>query len=213
VTQRLEFATGILVLPSRQTVLVAKQAAGIDVLSGGRLRLGVAVGWNPLEYQAMDVDIHTRGRRIEEQIRVLRALWTQPLVTFKGEFHTIDDLGINPMPIQRPIPIWIGGIAAPILQRAARLADGWLPPTLPLERAEKLVTRLHTYLEEAGRELKGFGISARMKLSQASDWQKHLERWQSWGATHFELNTMGADLETPQAHIDALRRFKAVLQG
>ena len=109
ITQRLEFVTGILILPQRQTVLVAKQAAAVDVLSNGRLRLGVGVGWNDVEYEALGQDFGNRGRRSEEQIEVMRALWTQEIVNFEGRWHKITDAGINPLPVQRPIPIWIGG--------------------------------------------------------------------------------------------------------
>src|SRR5579883_498792 len=126
-TKRLQLTTGILILPQRQTALVAKQAAEIDVLSKGRLRLGIGLGWNYVEYEALGTDFKTRGRRVEEQVEVLRKLWTEPLVTFRGKDHVISNAGLNPMPIQRPIPIWFGGAAEPALRRAARLADGWMP--------------------------------------------------------------------------------------
>ncbi|MFQ5833581.1 MAG: TIGR03619 family F420-dependent LLM class oxidoreductase [Candidatus Thorarchaeota archaeon] len=119
-TRGLEFAVGVLILPSRQTVLVAKQAAELDLLSDGRLRLGVAVGWNESEYQAMNSGFHSRGKRIEEQITVLRELWTKPLVRFKGEYHNMDGIGIDPLPVQRPIPIWLGGYSDSVLNRVAR---------------------------------------------------------------------------------------------
>ena len=127
VTRTVEFETCVLLLPQRQTVLAARQAAEVDILSGGRLRLGVGLGWNEIEYIALNEDFHTRGRRIEEQIDLLRKLWTQPLVDFHGRWHTIPDAGINPLPVQRPIPIWIGGQSEPAIRRAARLGDGWLP--------------------------------------------------------------------------------------
>src|SRR4029077_16528572 len=127
VTTRLQLTTGILILPQRQTVLVAKQAAEVDVLSGGRLRLGVGLGWNYVEYDALGEAFQTRGRRVEEQIEILRKLWTQPLVTHRTAQQVIDNAGINPMPIQRPIPLWFGGGSEPALKRAARLGDGWMP--------------------------------------------------------------------------------------
>src|SRR5690606_34184587 len=123
-TQRLELVTGILILPQRETALVAKQAAQVDVLSGGRLRLGVGIGWNEIEYEAMNFSFRNRGKRIEEQIEVLRRLWTEPLVKFDSQWHHINDAGINPMPVQRPIPIWFGGGADVVLQRMARIGDG-----------------------------------------------------------------------------------------
>ena len=134
ITTHITLATGILILPQRQTALVAKQAAEIDVLSGGRLRLGIGVGWNEVEYEALNQDFHTRGRRSAEQIAVLRALWTQEVVDFHGRWHDITHAGLNPLPVQRPIPIWfgVGGSQNPqppdaVLRRVARLADGWSP--------------------------------------------------------------------------------------
>jgi probable F420-dependent oxidoreductase len=141
-TQSLELASGVLVIPQRPTILVAKQAAEVDVLSGGRLRLGVGVGEADLEMQSLGYDFKTRGRRIEEQIQVLRALWTKPLVTFREEFHTIDDMGISPMPIQRPIPIWFGGEADVVIRRMARLGDGWMLNRTYPEDAEPLLDLL-----------------------------------------------------------------------
>jgi probable F420-dependent oxidoreductase len=126
-TQRIGFITGILVLPQRQTQLVAKQTAQVDLLSGGRLRLGIGVGWNWAEFEGMGAHFRDRGRRIEEQIDLLRLLWTQERVSFEGKWHTIPDAGINPLPVQRPIPIWIGGSAEAVIERTGRMADGWLP--------------------------------------------------------------------------------------
>ena len=137
VTQKVGLVTGILILPQRQTALVAKQAAEIDVLSGGRLRLGIGVGWNPVEFEALGENFHDRGRRSEEQMAVLRALWTQEVVDFRGRWHRIDQAGLNPLPVQRPIPLWLGtGGPMPadvVLRRVARLADGWCPAIRPDE--------------------------------------------------------------------------------
>jgi probable F420-dependent oxidoreductase len=207
-TKTLKFLTNVMVLPSRQTVLVAKQAAEIDILSGGRLRLGVAVGWNPLEYQAMSVNFHERGKRIEEQIIVLRQLWTKPLVKFSGQFHQLDDIGVNPLPLQRPIPIWIGGVADPVLRRAARLGDGWLPPVLPAELAVEMASRLGRYLREADRKPDHFGIRCRLDARMPSEWMTQLAMWRGLGATHAELITTEAGLKMPEGHVQALRRFK-----
>ena len=135
-THRLQFTTGILILPQRQTVLVAKQAATLDALSGGRLRLGIGIGWNAIEYEALGEDFHTRGRRIEEQVELLRLLWTEPLVSFQGREHILSDAGIKPLPVQRPIPIWFGGSSDPVLRRMARLGDGWMPNPLPVDRGQ-----------------------------------------------------------------------------
>jgi probable F420-dependent oxidoreductase len=133
-TETLELATGILILPQRQTPLVAKQAAEIDVLSGGRLRLGIGIGWNHVEYEALSENFHDRGRRSEEQIEVLRLLWTNELSTYEGRWHTVSDGGINPLPVQRPIPIWFGGMDERVLRRLARLGDGWKPQGGPDDR-------------------------------------------------------------------------------
>src|SRR5439155_6273864 len=119
--------TGIVILPQRQTALVPKQAATVDVLTGGRLRLGVGIGWNYVEYEALKEDFHTRGRRVTEQIAVIRKLWTEPVVTFKGSYHHLDRAGINPLPVQRPIPVWMGGMAEPVLKRVGQLCDGGFP--------------------------------------------------------------------------------------
>jgi len=127
ITQRIGFTHGILILPQRQTALVAKQAATLDVLSGGRLRLGIGLGWNEIEYVSLGQDFHNRGKRIEEQVEVLRSLWSKPLVNFQGRWHTIPDAGINPLPLHRDIPIWFGGSADQVLQRAAHYGDGWMP--------------------------------------------------------------------------------------
>ncbi len=137
VTQRLELVTGIIILPQRQTALVAKQAAAVDVLTGGRLRLGVGIGWNYVEYEALNEDFHTRGRRVSEQIAVMRKLWTEPTVTFDGAYHHIDRAGINPLPIQRPIPVWMGGMVEPVLRRLAQTADGWFPQFQPGDEARQ----------------------------------------------------------------------------
>jgi probable F420-dependent oxidoreductase len=157
VTTRLTLATGILILPQRQTVLVAKQAAQIDVLSGGRLRLGIGVGWNAVEYEALNEAFENRGRRSAEQVTVLRALWTQEVVDFQGEFHRIRHAGLNPRPIQRPIPVWfgVGGRERSVppdaaLRRIARLADGWSPNLTPDAQGLALVARVHQYRARGG---------------------------------------------------------------
>src|ERR671919_2562919 len=159
ITSRITLSTGILILPQRQTALVAKQAAEIDVLSGGRMRLGIGVGWNEVEYEALGEDFHNRGRRCEEQIAVLRALWMQDVVDFKGQWHQINHAGLNPLPVQRPIPIWIGAgrSARPIppaaaLRRIGRLADGWFPMFSPGEEGRNAIARMRGYATEAGRD-------------------------------------------------------------
>jgi probable F420-dependent oxidoreductase len=165
VTKQLGFATGILILPQRQTTLVAKQAATLDVLSGGRLRLGVGVGWNEPEFTALGENFHDRGQRIEEQVQVLRELWTDPLVNYSGDWHSIPEAGINPLPIQQPIPIWFGGHAEVVLKRAAQLGDGWLPNYRTAEEAQPALAKIDRFLEQAGRDRSGFGLEARIRYA------------------------------------------------
>ncbi|HRJ43625.1 MAG TPA: LLM class F420-dependent oxidoreductase, partial [Caldilineaceae bacterium] len=156
-TERIRFMTGIVILPQRQTVLLAKQAATLDVLSGGRLTLGVGVGWNEVEYTALNEDFHTRGRRQAEQVAVLRALWTQRLVIFQGQYHTIPDAGLYPLPIQQPIPIWFGGGSDAALRRMARLGDGWMTNTGNLDQLAGELATLRGYISDAGRDPAAFG--------------------------------------------------------
>lgn len=208
-THRLSFAPCVIILPQRQTALVAKQAATLDVLSRGRLRLGVGLGWNPVEYEALGEDFHTRGRRLEEQVAVLRALWTQQLVTFKGRWHTISDAGLNPMPMQRPIPLWFGGRADAALRRAARIGDGWMTNVRTPAEARPYLELLSQALEVAGRQQAGFGIEARLPYGDGSadTWDSLMRDWQALGATHLSLNTMRSGLPSPSAHIGAIRHF------
>jgi probable F420-dependent oxidoreductase len=220
ITTRLTLATGILILPQRQTALVAKQAAQIDVLSGGRLRLGIGVGWNAVEFEALNETFENRGRRSAEQIAVLRALWTQSVVDFRGEFHRISHAGLNPMPIQRPIPIWfgVGSRDQPVppeaaLRRIARLADGWSPNFPPDAQGHALVARVHQYAREAGRDPASLPLEGRIRLAgQDTDgWQKQVEAWKALGATSFIAEPRGAGLPFPLGHLDVLRRFKATV--
>jgi probable F420-dependent oxidoreductase len=213
-TRRIQFTPGIIILPQRQTALVAKQAATLDVLSGGRLRLGVGLGWNAVEYTALGQDFHTRGRRIEEQVALMRELWTKPLVTFSGRWHTVPDAGLNPLPAQRPIPIWFGGLADAALRRVARIGDGWMPNLPTLEQTRPLLDQLDRYLSEAGRARSGFGIEARIAYGGGNPdtWRSLLRDWQSAGATHASLNTMKHGFATPADHIAAIRRFAEAIQ-
>lgn len=208
-TTSLELVTGILISPQRQTALIAKQAAAVDVLSKGRLRLGLGVGWNAVEYEALGENFHNRGRRMEEQVELLRKLWTEPVVSFKGRWHQVPDAGINPLPVQRPIPIWMGGMSEPVLKRIARMADGWFPQFQPGDEARAILARLHGYLREAGRPLTAVGIEGRLSASQLPQerWGEAARAWRELGATHLSFNTMGAGFTSPQQHIDAVRRF------
>jgi probable F420-dependent oxidoreductase len=209
-TKRIELVTGIIILPQRQTVLVAKQAATLDVLSKGRLRLGIGIGWNAVEYEALGEDFKNRGRRSEEQVDVLRKLWTQQLVTYNGQWHKITDAGINPLPVQRPIPIWFGGTDERALRRLAKLGDGWFPQMGPDEKCQAAIEKIRAYAKEAGRDPDQIGIEGRMHYDKGSaeTWVKELEAWKKLGATHVSLNTMKAGLTAPAAHIEAIRRFQ-----
>ena len=210
VTKKIGLVSGVVILPQRQTVLVAKQAAAVDVLSGGRLRLGIGIGWNPVEYEALGADFKNRGARSEEQIEVLRALWTKELVTFKGRWHTITDAGINPLPVQRPIPIWLGGGAEPVLRRVGRLGDGWFPLAEPGDKVRSMIERIRSYAKEAGRDPSAIGIEGRVSVADGSreKWLQAISQWKELGATHVSVNTMKAGFSTPSAHIDAIRRFR-----
>lgn len=213
-TERLGLVTGIVILPQRQTALVAKQAAEVDVLSGGRLRFGVGVGWNEVEYVALGKDFHTRGVQMAEQVRVLRALWTQESVTFRGRWHQIEDAGINPLPVQRPIPIWMGGTADVVLRRIARLADGWFPSTGPAVEAQRaLLTRLREYIRARGRGQGEVGLEPRVSVAQGGpeEWRRQADEWRELGATHLSVSTPRTGL-TPDAHIQMVTRFKEALQ-
>ena len=209
-TEKIEFVTGVLILGQRQTALVAKQAAEVDVLAGRRLRLGIGIGWNAVEYEALGEDFHNRGLRSEEQIEVLRALWTQELVTFDGRWHKITDAGLNPMPVQRPIPIWFGGMDDRVLRRTARMGDGWFPQFRPDDSGRAMLRQLHAYAREQGRDPADIGIEGRITIGRGSpeEWTGEAARWKSLGATHLSVNTMGGGLSSLDSHIDAIRRFK-----
>jgi probable F420-dependent oxidoreductase len=212
VTQRVGLVTSVIILPQRQTALVAKQAAEVDVLSGGRLRLGIGVGWNAVEYEALNENFHNRGARSEEQIQVLRALWTDEATTFNGRWHHIDAAGINPLPVQRPIPIWIGGSEAS-LKRTATLGDGWFPLAAPDDAMRGMIERLHTYTREAGRDESAVGIEGRLNLNRVPEerWGAYRDSWHELGATHLTIGTMGMGYASVQDHIDALQRVKSSL--
>lgn len=213
VTTTLELVTGVVILPQRQTALVAKQAAAVDVLSGGRLRFGIGVGWNEVEYEGLDKDFANRGERSEEQIALLRALWSAPAITFEGQWETIIAAGINPLPVQRPIPIWIGGYVEATLRRVGRIGDGWFPWREPDETMRAAVARLHDYAREAGRDPASIGLEAQLNVGRGTPeaWRAFLAGWQELGATHCCLSTMGNGFTTPAEHLAALTRAAAEL--
>jgi probable F420-dependent oxidoreductase len=214
VVARLEFFTGILILPQRQTALVAKQAAEVDLLSGGRVRLGVAIGWNDIEYEALGMDFRDRGERIGEQVDLLRRLWTEEAVTFDGRYHHVTAAGINPLPVQRPIPVWLGGSSARAFRRAARLADGMYVDE-PLQGGwDRTLERLHAWRSEAGRT-GPFGLEATLSVCGGTpdDWRAQATRWRELGFTHLAVDTMGGGLTGPDGHIAQLGVAREALRG
>ncbi|MBI3927632.1 MAG: LLM class F420-dependent oxidoreductase [Armatimonadetes bacterium] len=212
VVPEIEMVPGVIVLPQRQTVLVAKQAAQVDVLTGGRFRLGVGLGWNAVEFEGLGMDFRNRARRMEEQIELLRILWTQRTVTFHGRYHSIQAAGLNPLPVQRPIPIWFGATAEPALRRAARLGDG-LFTLRPLPQGwSYTLDRLREWRREAGRDPESFGIEARLPAHpvEPEHWRAKVEEWRQLGASHLSVTTMGGGLSGPDEH---LRRLDQVMQA
>ena len=209
-TEKLEFVTGVLILGQRQTALVAKQAAEVDVLTGGRLRLGIGIGWNDVEYEALGERFSNRGRRSEEQIELMRRLWTNETVDFHGRYHNVTHAGINPLPVQQPIPIWVGGGAPQVVKRIGRMADGWFPQFEPDSEGAERIGEMREYAREAGRDPAAIGIEGRIGLATDGQdgWQKLAEAWAEVGATHLSVNTMRAGLKGPEQHIEAIRRFK-----
>jgi len=216
-TRRIELSTQILILPQRQTALAAKQAAQVDLLSGGRLRLGIGVGWNDVEFEALGENFSNRGRRCDEQIDVLRALWTQELVTFRGRHHRITDAGLNPLPMQRPIPLWIGGEAEPVMRRTARKADGWLPRVhgqyATGDGGEALLSRFFRICEEEGRDRHTVGLERWVHNLERGpeEWGRDIEHWRGLGGTHLSLNTIRGGLRSPAGHMETMRRYKEAL--
>ena len=214
VTSRLELVSTVMILPQRQAVLVAKQAAEVAVLSGDRVRLGVGVGWNAIEYQALNERFDDRGRRQAEQVEVMRRLWTQDVVTFAGEFHTIDMAGINPRPA-RPIPIWFGGAAPALLERCARVGDGWMPLGSPNDKAQAVLDTIRAHREAAGRTMDGFGVQAQAQYAGGTPerWRGHADKWRALGATHLALATHNAGPTDADGHLTRLREYLDALQG
>ena len=205
-TETIGLMTGVLILPQRQTALVAKQAAQVDLLSGGRLRLGAGVGWNAVEYDSLGCDFRTRGARIEEQIEVLRKLWTRDLVKLDGQFDQIDDAGINPLPPQQPIPIWIGGTADVVLQRAAQRSDGWVAHAGPPPQAQRLTDKYWAFAEACGRADR-VGLHTRLITEglPEREWEAYVAGWDRLGATELAVYPHGDRLDD---YLERLRTFK-----
>jgi probable F420-dependent oxidoreductase len=213
VTKKVELCSGVLILPQRQTGVVAKQAAEVDILSGGRLRLGVGVGWNHVEYESLDIEWKTRGARQAEQIEVMRKLWTEDLVNYTGRFHKMIDVTMLPVPVQRPIPIWFGGSSDAVVKRAARIGDGWMPILSP-EAAEPKLAALREHLKSFGRDPATFGLEGwlRMETADPKLWVKAAEGWKRQGAKIVMLYPMYRMAKLDD-QIATLRRVKEVLAG
>ena len=217
ITQNIELVTGVLILPQRQTALVAKQATDVDLLSGERLRLGVGTGWNYVEYDTLGQDFAVRGKRFDEQITFLRQLWTEDVSSFDGEFDRLDRGNINIRP-KRSIPIWMGGFSEPAFRRAGATGEGFIFAG-PLEGGQGRVggvldgwERTKQYLQENERDLAGFGADYVMLASRSvEETLDTLKRWQDAGGTHASVVTMGMKLGPAQAHIDYLADVKARL--
>jgi probable F420-dependent oxidoreductase len=214
-TEKVEFSTQVLILAQRQAVLVAKQAASLDVLCGGRFRLGVGVGWNPVEFVGLNEEFHNRGRRSEEQVEVMQALWAEPHVTFNGKFHTIQDAGINPLPVKRSIPIWYGGHAEATLHRVVKYGDGWMPLNYAPEAAAS-IARLRSLAEAAGRDPSTIGIDTRVTvgIGEEAEWRDTVRFWRSCGVSHLTLGTYSGRGHlrriagrTLADHLEAIRRY------
>ena len=203
---QLELVTGIIILPQRQTALVAKQAAEVDLLTDGRFRFGVGVGWNPVEYEALGESFGTRGKRFDEQIPLLRRLWTETAVTHEGAFDQVTAAGLAPPPLQRPIPIWIGGQSPPAYRRIGRLADGWFPQVRPGPPLDEALAFIAEGAEAAGRDPAAIGMDGRVSWTAdgVAKLVDHVGRWEAVGSTHLSINTMGAGLATVDEHLEVL---------
>ena len=209
----LEMVTGIIILPQRQTALVAKQAAEVDLLTGGRFRLGIGLGWNAVEYEALGQDFTTRGRRVEEQVDLLRRLWTERSVTYEGSFDRVTGAGLAPLPVQRPIPVWFGGQSERAYRRIGRLADGWFPQVRPGPELDAARTVVEQAAAEAGRDPALLGMDGRVSWhGNPEQVAEHAASWRDAGATHVSVNTMGAGLRTVDDHLRALEAAAEVLK-
>jgi len=209
----LELVTGIIILPQRQTALVAKQAAEVDLLTHGRFRLGVGLGWNAVEYEALGQDFSTRGRRAEEQVELLRLLWTEPSVTFRGRYDRVTGAGLAPLPVQRPIPVWFGAQSERAYRRVGRLADGWFPQVPPGPKLDQARSVVEQAAVEAGRDPVGLGMEGRASWrDDPGKLAEHAATWRQAGATHLSVNTMGAGLRTVDDHLRVLETAAGILK-
>jgi probable F420-dependent oxidoreductase len=214
VTEKIEMITTVMILPQRQTVLAAKQAAEVALLSNNRFRLGVGVGWNELEYVGLNETFNNRGRRQEEQVDVMRKLWSEDSLDYTGEYHRIDKASINPRPSE-PIPVWFGGSAPALLDRVARLGDGWIPLMGANEKAQACIDTIKKTREAAGLSFDNFGIQAQAQYAGGSveRWQKHAEAWQNMGCTHLAIATHNAGPTNVDGHLARIGEYQKALAG
>jgi probable F420-dependent oxidoreductase len=211
-TNRVDLVTAVIILPQRQTVLVAKQAAEVAVLSGNRLKLGVGVGWNAVEFTALNEDFHNRGRRQEEQVQLMRRLWSEDAFTFEGEYHTIDHASVLPRP-SAPIPVLFGGSAPALLERCARLGDGWMPLGSPSDKVADRIARLKELRAAAGRPWEGFEIMAQAQYAGGTpeNWAAHAAKWRELGATHLAIATHRAEPTDVDGHLARIAEYQAAV--
>jgi probable F420-dependent oxidoreductase len=210
----LELVNGILILPQRQTALVAKQAAEIDLLTEGRFRLGVGIGWNRVEYEALGKDFTNRGRRFDEQIDLLRQLWTERSVTFDGAFEQVVGAGLAPLPVQRPIPVWLGGASDPAYRRIGRLATGWFPRVNPGDSLDRARSTIEAAAAESGRDGSVLGMEGRVSWQpdDTDRFVRHVDRWREAGATHLGIDTMRLGLTSVDQHLEVLEAAARLLR-
>jgi probable F420-dependent oxidoreductase len=208
----LELVTGVIILPQRQSVLVAKQAAEVDLLTGGRFRLGIGLGWNAVEYEALGEKFTNRGKRSEEQVDVMRKLWTEQSVTFNGRYHTVTGAGLAPMPTQRPIPVWFGAASDRAYERAGRLGDGWFPMIGPGPELDDANAQVKRAAAAAGRDADSLGMEGRVNWTGDRDKAAaDIAAWKAAGATHVSVNTMKAGLANVDDHLAVLEQVAADL--
>ncbi|MEZ5230931.1 MAG: TIGR03619 family F420-dependent LLM class oxidoreductase [Acidimicrobiales bacterium] len=208
-TTSIELVTTVLILPQRQAVLVAKQAAEVALLSGDRLRLGVGVGWNTVEYDGLNEDFHTRGRRQAEQVELMRRLWTEHSFTYEGEFHRFEGASILPRP-SKPVPIWFGGSAPAMIDRCARLGDGWMPLGGANDKSKAILDEIRAKREAAGGTMDGFGVQAQAQWGGGTPerWRSHAEKWRDIGATHLAIATHNAGDTDVDGHLGRIAEYR-----
>lgn len=210
IVSRLEFVTGIVILPQRQTALVAKQSACLDVISRGRFRLGIGTGWNDVEYEALGENFHNRGKRSEEQIDLMRKLWSEETITYQGKWHKITDAGLNPLPVNKKIPLWLGGTAPQVIERVARMGDGWFPFFNPNLKSQ--IEQVRQRARELGRDPDEIGIECILPVGEmGSNERDRINMCSDMGVTHISAVTMGHGFNSLDAQVDAVKRYGDVV--